>query len=305
MNMLKLLEKNNMIFNGVLTALITPFQNGALDLQNLKNLINQQIDAKVDAIVVAGSTGEGSNLSNKEYYELVSGAVKCSSKRIPIIAGTASISTALAVEKVQNLCKLGIDGIMCTTPYYIKPEQEGLYQHFKTIHDISNLPIMLYVNPSRTSCDLLDNTLLKLASLNKIVAIKDASNDLMRPLRILPLCNNLNLLTGDDSKLLAYNANGGKGCVSVIANVLPKTCKRLDMLWSVGNIQEALKIQQKLTPFFIAVFSESNPIGIKYCASKLGLCNEEIKAPLTTARLSTIEKIDPILTEMIKLENNV
>lgn len=294
-----------MSFKGIITALITPFKDNKLDVQTLEALISRQIEAGIDGIVIGGSTGEGSSLSNEEYYELISAAVEYSSKRIPIIAGITAIGTAPAVAKVKKLCKLGVDGIMCTTPHYIKPEQEGLYQHFKVINDASILPIMLYIHPGRTSCDLLDNTLLKLASLDKIVAVKDASADLERPLRVLPLCDNLNLLTGDDSKLLAYNANGGKGCVSVIANILPKICKKLDTLWSVGNIQEALKIQQKLTPFFTAVFLESNPIGIKYCASKLGLCNKEIRLPLTAASLLTIERIDSILTEIIKLENNV
>lgn len=294
-----------MSFKGIITALITPFKDNKLDVQTLEALISRQIEAGIDGIVIGGSTGEGSSLSNEEYYELISAAVEYSSKRIPIIAGITAIGTAPAVAKVKKLCKLDVDGIMCTTPHYIKPEQEGLYQHFKVINDASILPIMLYIHPGRTSCDLLDNTLLKLASLDKIVAVKDASADLERPLRVLPLCDNLNLLTGDDSKLLAYNANGGKGCVSVIANILPKICKKLDTLWSVGNIQEALKIQQKLTPFFTAVFLESNPIGIKYCSSKLGLCNKEIRLPLTAASLLTIERIDSILTEIIKLENNV
>ena len=294
------------MFKGVLTALITPFKDNKLDLSALSNLLERQIDADVDGIVVGGSTGEGSSLSEAEYYELIKEAVKYNDKRVTIIAGLTAVSTFDAAQKVAQLCKLGVDGLMCTTPHYIRPEQEGIFLHYKAINDISSLPVMIYIHPGRTSCDLSDEILLKIANLENMVAVKDASSDLEKPLRILPqLSSDFYMLTGNDSSVLSYNANGGVGCVSVIANIFPKLCKKLDKLWHDGRITEALELQQKLIPLFSAIFAESNPIGIKYAAAKMNLCNDEIKLPLTPARKDTTKKIDQALLELMIMEKNV
>ncbi len=294
------------MFKGVLTALITPFKDNKLDLSALGNLLERQIDADVDGIVVGGSTGEGSSLSETEYYELIKEAVKYSNRRVAIIAGLTAVSTFDATQKVAQLCTLGVDGLMCTTPHYIKPEQEGIFLHYKAINDVSSLPVMIYIHPVRTSCDLSDEVLLKIANLENMVAVKDASSDLEKPLRILPqLSSDFYMLTGNDSSVLSYNANGGVGCVSVIANIFPKLCKKLDKLWRDGNITEALELQQKLIPLFSAIFAESNPIGIKYAAVKMNLCNDEIKLPLTPARKDTTKKIDQALLELMIMEKNV
>lgn len=292
------------IFDGVLTALITPFSKGKIDIVALKLLIDRQIEAGINGLVIGGSTGEGSSLSQGEHFNLVKIATDHANKQINIVAGITAISTTEALSKVQKLATLDIDGIMCTAPQYIKPEQEGLFQHFKSINDSTNLPLMLYIHPGRTGCDFTDSTLLNIMNLERFVAIKDASSDLERPLRILPKVD-INMLTGNDSIVLAYNANGGRGCVSVIANIFPKLCKQIDESWKNGEIGKALVIQQELTPLFEAVFSESNPIGVKYAAYKLGLCSDEIFLPLTFASKSTGDSIDIELDRIKLLEENV
>ncbi|MDP4708535.1 MAG: 4-hydroxy-tetrahydrodipicolinate synthase [Rickettsiaceae bacterium] len=294
-----------MIFKGVFTALITPFKDDKLDYYALNNLLDKQIAAGVDGIIVGGSTGEGSSLSEEEHCELIAAAVKHSKKRMPIIAGVNAVSTREATQKVTKLCQLGVDGLMCTAPHYIRPEQSGLVAHYKAISAASSVPIMLYIHPVRTACDFSDETLLEIAQFRHISSIKDATNDLEKPLRVLPKVTNLTMLTGNDPNALAYNANGGAGCVSVIANIVPKLCKKIDNFWRSGEIISALELQQKLSPLFDSIFMESNPIGIKYAVSKMNLCSNEIRLPLTEAKENSVDAIDVALKDLIIMENNV
>jgi len=292
------------IFDGVVTALITPFSDGEVDKQNLKALIDRQIESGINGLVVGGSTGEGSSLTQEEHFDLIQIASEYAGKKINIVAGITAISTQEALSKVKKLSNLNIDGIMCTAPQYIKPEQDGLFQHFEAIHDSTSLPLMLYIHPGRTGCDFSDETLLKIMNLERFVAIKDASSDLEKPLRILPQID-INMLTGNDSAALSYNANGGRGGVSVIANIFPKICKQIDNSWKDGEIGKSLALQQELTPLFTVIFSESNPIGVKYAMYKLGLCSKEILLPLTFANEITRNKIDAELSRLKSLEENV
>lgn len=294
-----------MIFKGVLTALITPFLDNKIDYPALYNLLDRQIAASVDGVVIGGSTGEGSSLTTDEYHELITAAVKYANKRIPIIAGVNAVSTQEAVAKVSALCKLGIDGLMCTAPHYIIPEQDGLILHYKAINEASTLPIMLYIHPPRTACDFSDETLLQIAEFEHIVSVKDATSDLEKPLRILPHLTNFTMLTGNDPSMLSYNANGGSGCVSVIANILPKLCKQIDNFWRSGNISAALELQQKLVPFSLALCMEGNPIGVKHAATKMNLCSKEIRLPLTPAKQGSAKIINEALQGLITMENNV
>lgn len=293
-----------MIFKGVLTALITPFLDNKIDYPALYNLLDRQIAACVDGVVVGGSTGEGSSLSAEEHLELISAAVKHVNKRVPIIAGVNAVSTIEATKKVTTLCKLKVDGLMCTAPHYIRPEQAGLVLHYKAISEASTVPIMIYIHPVRTACDFSDATLLEIAKFKHIVSVKDATNDLEKPLRILPELTNFTMLTGNDPSVLSYNANGGAGCVSVIANILPKLCKQIDKYWRDGDVVAALELQQKLSPAFSAIFLESNPIGIKCAAAGMKLCNKEIRLPLTVAEQKTEQEINQALKELIIMENN-
>ena len=296
-----------MIFKGILTALITPFKDGGIDFEALKILIDRQVDTGVDGIVVGGSTGEGSSLTDDEYYELFAFTANYTNKRTLIIAGMGAASTASAIEKVKRLCEVqNIDGLMCTVPHYVKPEQEGLYQHFAAINNASNLPILVYIHPGRTGCNMSDDVLLRLATLKNIVSVKDASGDLERPLRLLPqLSHEFTMLVGDDASMLSYNANGGSGCVSVMANIAPKICKRIDTLWNEGDSLGALQLQRKLMKAIEVVFVESNPIGVKYAISKMGLCSAEIRLPLTKANTLVASNIDKALQVLMEIEANV
>jgi 4-hydroxy-tetrahydrodipicolinate synthase len=287
---------NNNIFKGLITALITPFKDNRIDFMSLERLLEYQIKNGVDGIIVAGSTGEGLSLNNDEYQALLQAAVDITKKRVPIIAGCNSSSTDFAINQVMQVQKIALDGLMCTTPFYIRPTQEGLYQHFKAIDDVAELPIMIYSVPKRTGVDFNDETILRLAELNNIVALKDATGDLNRPLNIsAKVKTDFNLLTGDDETSLAYNAHGGVGCVSVVANIAPKLCKELQDQWKKGNFKSALKIHQQLLPIYKALFSETNPIGVKYAAEHLGMCLSSLRLPLTEATIETKVKIQEIL----------
>lgn len=296
-----------MIFQGLLTALITPLdENDNIDFRVLETLVERQVASGVNGLVIAGSTGEGSSLSDNEYYELIKTVIGCSKRRIPVIAGIVGVSTASVCEKVSVLSSMNIDGLMCTAPHYIRPEQEGLYQHFKAINDASTLPIMIYLHPGRTGCDMSDNTVVRLASLDKIVALKDCSGDIEKPLRLLPrVGSNFVFLAGDDNRFLAYSAHGGVGCVSVMANIFPKICKKIESLWSSGDHVKARELQQKLMPLMMAVFSESNPIGVKCAAHELALCSDKIRLPLTKAREETRKNINELMLDIIGLEKDV
>ena len=292
------------IFDSTITALITPFSKGKIDFQSLESLIERQVDSGINGIVIGGSTGEGSSLTGDQYFELVKIASEYAGNKINIFAGITAISTNEALTKLDKLLSLDLDGVMCTAPQYIKPEQEGLCQHFKLIHDATNLPLMLYIHPGRTACDFSDDTIFRIMKLERFVAIKDATSDLEKPLRILPK-SDINMLTGNDSAVLSYYANGGRGCVSVIANIFPRLCKQIDNTWKDGQVGKALVIQRELTPLYTTIFAESNPIGVKYAAYKLGLCSEEILLPLTFASKEARSKIDIELERLKDLEKNV
>ncbi len=294
------MEKN--IYEGLITALITPFKNGKIDKTALAKLIEFQISAGVKGIVIGGSTGEGTSLQDEDYYNLIKLSTQVADKKINIIAGLSSVSTEYAVNKAKILNQSGINGIMCTVPHYIRPEQEGIVNHFQLLHDNTDLPLILYIHFGRTGIDLADNTILKLAECKRIVAIKDAGADIMRPLRLSrKLPSYFTMMSGNDENCIAYSSHGGKGCISVISNILPNECQQLQNYLKGGNYLEALKLQQTLFLIYEAMFAESNPIGIKYAAQLLDLCSEEIKLPLTTARLKTKESIKKILIEFGKI----
>ncbi len=292
------------IFDGTITALITPFSKGKINFASFESLIDRQIESGINGIVIGGSTGEGSSLTGDQYFELVKAASEYAGNRVSIFAGVTAIGTNEALIKLEKLSSLDVNGIMCTAPQYIKPEQEGLFQHFKSIHDATTTPLMLYIHPGRTACDFSDDTIFRIMDLERFLAIKDATSDLEKPLRILPK-SDINMLTGNDSAALSYYANGGAGCVSVIANIFPKLCKQIDSSWKDGQIGKALVIQRELTPLYTSIFAESNPIGIKYAAYKLGLCSDEILLPLTFASKETRDKIDIELERLKDLEENV
>jgi len=225
-------------------------------------------------------------------------------KKINIFAAMTAISTKHALVKSKRFSSLNIAGIMCTAPQYIMPEQNGLFQHFKAIHDTTNLPLILYIHPIRTGCHLSNETIIRILNLKRFIAIKDATLDLEKPLRILPRVN-VNMLTGNDSAVLSYYANGGKGCVSVISNIFPKLCKKRDNAWRDGKFDQALTLHRVLIPLYDAIFIESNPIGVKYAMYKMDLCSSDIILPLTFANKKTRDQIDIQLDYLETLEENV
>lgn len=286
------------IYKGIITALITPFKDDLLDYESLEKLIEHQIKAKINGIVVGGSTGEGTSLCKEDYYSLVHFCIKTTKGRVPIIAGITAVSTSVAIEKVSQLCNIGIQGIMCTAPHYIKPTQKGLIEHFIKVHDISTVPIMLYAHPGRTGVDFNDETITKLSELKKIQALKDAGSDIDRPLRLSSKLKKFSFLTGNDSNMLAYNAHGGQGCVSVVSNIIPEYSLNIQKEWQMGNTYNALELQQKIIPLYEALLAEGNPIGIKYATSLLGLCRNEVKSPLIIATDSNMHKIKDALRSL-------
>lgn len=293
------------MFEGIITALITPFRNNEIDLKALEQLIQKQIDAGIKSIVIAGSTGEGTSLPESEYYHLIKQAVLFSDERINIIANIGGASTDEVCSKIREVSKLGINGIMCTLPYYVRPEQNGLVEHLKKAAGSTNLPIMLYLHLGRTGCNISDESLIQISQVQNILAIKDASNDMQRPLRLSNLIkDNFNFMIGDDNAILAYSACGGKGCVSVISNILPKTMRKIHEFCAAGDFDNARKLLQKILPVITATSIESNPIGIKYLAHLLGFITDEIRLPLTFASSQTQGAVHNIVKIVKQIEEH-
>lgn len=292
----------NNIFKGLITAIITPFKNNQLDLEALEKILEYQIKAEINGIILAGTTGEGSSLSFEEYKLLLQTSKDIVNKRITIISGCSSNNTAYAKELAAESTKIGVDGFMASPPSYLKPTQEGIYKHFEAMHEASNLPIMLYSAPTRSGVDFADETIYKLSKLPRILALKDCGVDLERPMRVRAVVKeDFNLLTGNDDVALSYSAQGGVGWVSVASNVAPKLCRELLDRWYKNDVKGALEIHQKLLPLYKTLFVESNPIPVKYAMHYLGFCENEIRLPLTEATEKTKKQIEEMFTEPTSL----
>ncbi len=269
------------MFQGCLTALITPFREQRLDVAALLKLVNYQLDAGIDGLVVMGTTGEASTLSTGEHERMIELVIQASAAQVPVIAGVGSNNPLEAINMALHAQRCGADGLLAVAGYYNRPSQEGLYQHFKMLHDATELPIIVYNIPPRTIVDIQPDTLARIAELPRVVGIKDACGDLGR------ICHErqrirkpFSYLSGDDMTALAYNANGGAGCISVTSNVLPALCTRLQSLATNGNYADALSLHETLVPLHAALFREPNPAGVKYAASLLGICHEECRLPI-------------------------
>ena len=289
------------IFHGLLTALITPFKNDEIDFVAFEKLIEEQVAAGVDGVVIAGTTGESPTLSTAEHIKLLEFAVKLVSGRISVIAGTGSNDTRASVSTSVTAEESGCDGVMCVAPYYNKPTEEGLFLHYKAIHDAISIPVMLYSVPSRVIIDFSDDLIMRIAlSLPRVTAIKDASGDMSRPPRIKnKIGDRFAFLSGNDPEAVAFNASGGVGCVSVVSNIFPKACKKIQDLCAIGDFISARKLQQNLTPVYDALFLETNPICVKYAASIIGLCDSNMRLPLTEPSEKNKESIKHLLLEKV------
>ena len=268
-------------YAGLGTALITPFKDGLIDFESYEGLIEKQIEAGVNYVVVAGSTGEISTITEEEFSQLVKCAIKCANGRIPVIVNCNNSSTAKAVEIIKLIDLLGADGIMCTTPAYNKPTQQGLIAHYTALAAATKLPIVVYNAPGRTAVDLSNDTIVKLAQIPNIIGLKDASSDVTKPLHLVSkLPKDFTMVTGNDDMLIAFCACGGRGDISVASNVVPKFYVELVDKCLKGQFVEALAMHQKINELVKALSMEPNPIPIKYAVSLQGLCSAEMRLPL-------------------------
>lgn len=269
------------MFQGSIVALITPFRDGALDEVAFRALVEMHLEAGTDALVPCGTTGESPTLSHEEHKRVVEICLDAARGQVPVIAGTGSNSTAEAIDLTRHAKEAGAQAALLVTPYYNKPTQEGLYRHFKAIHDAVDLPVIIYNIPGRSVIDMSVDTMARLAKLPRIVGVKDATGDLSRPLKTrLALGPEFCQLSGEDATALPFLVAGGRGCISVTANVAPRECARMQRAWREGDLKTALEIQDRLMPVHLALFCETSPGPVKYAAELLGWCSAETRLPL-------------------------
>ncbi len=289
------------MFKGSIPAVITPFDGNEVDYDSLFKVLNHLIENGSHGLVPCGTTGESPTLSHDEHKKIIEETIRISSKRVPVIAGTGSNNTLEAIEYTKHAESSGADAALVVTPYYNKPTQSGLYEHFKKIAEKTNIPIIIYNIPGRSIVDMTIETMIELSKIENIIGVKDATNDLFRPLLTRKkMQNKFCYLSGEDGTALAYLAQGGDGCISVTANVAPKLCSEMHTAWENGNITKAQDINLKLSSLHEALFIESSPGPVKYAASLLGLCNESTRLPLSAIKHETKILVKSCL-EKIKL----
>ena len=287
------------MFKGSNVALITPFKNNKLDVDNYIELIHFHIKNGTNGLVPAGTTGESPTLTHEEHEKVIELCIKEAKGKIPVIAGTGSNSTAEAISLTKHAEKVGADGALIVTPYYNKPTQEGLYQHYKAINDKCGIPIIIYNIPSRSVIDMTVETMTRLFELKNIIGVKDATGNLDRVNQQKEkMGNDFIQLTGEDGNVLEFNKRGGVGCISVTANIAPKLCSDFQKFSSSKNnneLKEAERINELLQPVHKSLFIESNPSPVKYAAKLLNLCSDDVRLPLVKVTNSTKEAIKEAL----------
>jgi len=280
------------MFKGSMPALVTPFKNGAVDLDTLKKLVEWHIDQGSHGLVPVGTTGESPTLTYEEHELVVAEVVKAAAGRIPVIAGAGSNNTTESMHFMRHAKEVGAAAALVVTPYYNKPTQDGLYAHFKTLHDSVDLPIVIYNIPGRSVVDMTPATMGALAQLPRIVGVKDATGDLARVCAQRITCGKDFLqISGEDATAHGFNAQGGVGCISVTANLAPALCAQLQNATLAGDFKTALEIQDRLMPLHQAIFTEPGLVGVKYAMSLLDLCSAEVRLPLTPLTDGTKEKV--------------
>ena len=270
------------MFSGSITALVTPFnQDGSLDEDSFVKHINWQIENGTNGLVPVGTTGESPTLSHDEHKRVVELCVEVVKKRVPVIAGAGSNNTEEAIDFLEHASSIGADAGLIVTPYYNKPTQEGMYQHFKVLNDVSKIPLLIYNIPGRCIVDMSIETMTRLSKLKNIVGVKDATADLSRTsLQRHAIGKDFIQLSGEDMTALALMAHGGHGCISVTSNVAPKLCADFQKACLMKDYDNALELQDKLTPLHKALFIETSPGPVKYALSLLGFCNDVVRLPL-------------------------
>jgi 4-hydroxy-tetrahydrodipicolinate synthase len=284
------------MFHGSIVALVTPFRNGALDERAFQDLVRWHLDEGTHGFVPVGTTGESPTLSHPEHERVVELCVEAVGGRAPVIAGTGSNSTEEAISLTRHAKRAGADAALVVTPYYNKPTQDGLYAHYRAIHDAVDLPIVIYNIPGRSVVDMAPETMARLAKLPNVVGVKDSSADIVRPLVTHAACGlEFCQLSGEDGNVLAFLAHGGHGCISVTANVAPRLCARLHEAWRAGRPDEALALHRRLLPLHQTLFCETSPAPAKYALSRLGRCSGELRLPLVEIGERSRAQVDAAL----------
>ena len=287
------------MFKGSNVALITPFKDNKLDVESYIKIIHFHLKNGTNGLVPAGTTGESPTLNHDEHQQVIEICIKESKGAIPIIAGTGSNSTSEAVSLTKHAEKVGANAALVVTPYYNKPTQAGLYHHYKSIADNTNLPIIIYNIPGRSIVDMSIETMIELSKIENIIGVKDATNDLFRPLLTRKLMSeDFCYLSGEDGTALAFLSQGGHGCISVTANIAPKLCSEMHESWRNGDIKTSQEINLQLSELHHSLFLESSPGPVKYAASLLGLCNPETRLPLVEINQETKNKVKACLKEV-------
>ena len=281
------------MFKGSIPALVTPFKDGAVDFDTLKKLVDWHVAEGSHGIVPVGTTGESPTLSHEEHEQVIEAVVQAAAGRVPVIAGAGSNNTVEAVRFLQHAERVGADAALVVTPYYNKPTQRGLIEHYRVLHDCCALPIIIYNIPGRSVVDMLPETMGELAKLPRIVGVKDATGKIERVSQQRATCGrDFIQLSGEDATALGFNAHGGTGCISVTANVAPRLCAEFQEATLRGDYATALDYQDRLMPLHEAIFIEPGLCGAKYGMARLGLCSEEVRLPLTGLLDSTKARID-------------
>ncbi|MEA5115755.1 MAG: 4-hydroxy-tetrahydrodipicolinate synthase [Geobacteraceae bacterium] len=287
------------MFKGSIVAIVTPFKrDGEIDEENLRKLVEFQIENGTDGIVPCGTTGEASTLDYEEHDKVIEIVVHQAKKRVPIIAGTGSNSTKEAIEITEHAKKVGADGALLVTPYYNKPSQEGLYRHYKTVAEAVALPQILYNVPGRTGINMLPQTVARLAEIPNIVAIKEAAGSIQQASELISLCGDrINILSGDDFITFPLLACGGSGVISVTANIMPKEIAAMIDAFDAGNMEEARRLHLYLMKIHNAMFIETNPVPVKTALGLMGKCAGEVRLPLAPMSEANTEKLAGVMKE--------
>jgi 4-hydroxy-tetrahydrodipicolinate synthase len=271
-------------FRGSFTALVTPFKNGSVDEQMFRDIVEWQITEGTNGLVPVGTTGESPTLSHDEHKKVVEWCIDQAKGRVPVVAGAGSNSTKEAIELAQHAEKAGADAVLVVTPYYNKPTQEGMYQHYKAINDAIGIPIIIYNIPPRSVVDMSVDTMKRLFELKNIAGVKDATASMPRvSQQRAALGPDFNQLSGEDITALGFNAHGGHGCISVTSNVAPRLCSEFQAACGRGDYAAALKLQDKLAPLHQNLFVETSPAPVKYAMSLIGKCSINVRLPMVPA----------------------
>ena len=288
----------NTVFTGAATAIITPFRNGQIDYEAFARLINWQVEQGIDAIVVCGTTGEASTLTDEEHREAIRFAVETVNGRVPVIAGTGSNDTAYAIELTQYACEVGADAILLVTPYYNKATQKGLIASFTAVADVSTKPIILYNVPSRTGCNILPATAAALAEHPNIVAIKEASGNISQIAELASLVRGkMDIYSGNDDQIVPILSLGGKGVISVLSNLMPAETSQICHKFLSGDVSGSAEMQLELLPLVNALFCEVNPIPVKAAMAAMGYGENSLRLPLTPMESAHEEMLLALMRE--------